>query len=89
MSESARNRPSPSEATLKKLRDYRHTEETRAQMSEAHKGKIFSEEHRKNMSLNHVGTAGKKLPGRILSEEHKRKIAESWVRRRARGVSNG
>ena len=82
MSESGKNRAPMSAETLRKVRAHRHTDETKAKMAASHTGMVFTEEHRRNMSLHHVGTTGKKLPGRVLSEEHRRKIAESWERRR-------
>lgn len=49
-------------------------EETRKKMSEAHKGKILTEEHRKNLSKS---LSGKKR--KPLSEEHKQKIKFSNI----------
>ena len=47
----------------------KHTEESKRNMSESHKGKKLSEEHRRNLS--------KFQKGRKKSEEHKRKISEA------------
>jgi hypothetical protein len=57
--------------------------ESRAKMSIKNKGRVFSEEHKANLSA-----AMKRVPspkkGKVLSEEHKAKIKESWVRRKAK-----
>ena len=49
-----------------------HSDETRRKMSESGKGKIFTKEHSRNMSI-----ATKNRKRKPLSEETKRKIAES------------
>lgn len=52
------------------------TEEWKKKISQAHKGKKITEEHRRNLSLSHIG----KPPGNKgvpKSEEAKRKISES------------
>lgn len=48
-----------------------HSEETKAKMSESHKGKhrTFSEEHKRKISES--------LKGKTLSEERKKKMSES------------
>ena len=59
----------------KKMKEIGHTEETKRKISESHKGKIFTEEHKKNMSLNH---ASKKETGSYYqSEEYKEKMSKS------------
>lgn len=57
------------------------SEELKLKLSLAKKGKVFTEEHRKNLSLSHKGKIPFNLEqlrtyrkGRPLSEEHKRKI---------------
>lgn len=71
----------------------RVSDETRIKMSRAHKGKIFSEEHKKNISESKRGV--KRAPfseewkekiaqstkGRVFSEEHKRKIGIANTKR--------
>jgi G:T-mismatch repair DNA endonuclease (very short patch repair protein) len=52
---------------------FKHKESTKRQMSESHKGMIFTEEHCHNISIAKKGV-GKGIP---LKEEHKRKISES------------
>lgn len=37
----------------------KHTKETKEKMRESHLGKKFSEEHKRNLSLNHKGMFGK------------------------------
>lgn len=48
------------------------SEETKLKMSLAKKGKVFSEEHKRNLSKNHVGNRGKKA-----SAERLRKMSEN------------
>ena len=53
-------------------------------MAVSHTGMVFTEDHKKNMSVHHVGTKGKKLPPRAgkETEETKRKRQETWQRKR-------
>ena len=55
-----------------------HTEETKIKMSKAQKGRIFSEETKKLMRLNHADFSGKNHPnyGKTYSEETIRKMRE-------------
>lgn len=58
----------------------KHSENTKAKMSRASKGKPKSEAHKKKMreiirSKEHRSNLSKSLKGRILSEEHKTKIS--------------
>ena len=64
----------------------RHTEESKQQMSESHKGKKLSEETKKKMSEsrfgknnNMYGRTGERSPrfGKALSEETKQKMSEA------------
>ena len=71
---------------------FKHSEETKMKMSNFLKGRVFSEEHRRNIGLAQIGRIpwNKGLPmsdeakknlsnshkGKVLSEEHKRKIGE-------------
>ena len=41
---------------------YTHSEETRAKLSEAHKGKTLSQEHKDKMSENHADVSGENNP---------------------------
>lgn len=55
---------------------YKHSEETRRKIAQAKKGKKFTEEHIKNLSLSHLGQKGYwtgKKRGK-MSEETKEKI---------------
>lgn len=64
------------------IKNKHHSEEARKKMSEARKGIIFSEEHKKKISESHKG----KTPwnkGKSHSEETRRKIGEARI-----GVSN-
>lgn len=86
------NKPSPrkgvilSEETKRKVSESKkgqrigitHSDEAKKKMSLAHKGKVFSDEHRYNMSLAKQGTK----PNRtyIMTEEHKRKISDTLKR---------
>jgi len=57
---------------------YRHTAETRQQISNSHKGKTYSDAYKKNMSISKKGTIPwNKGKIDILSEETKRKIGKS------------
>lgn len=71
----------------------KHSDKTKAKMSESQRGRIFTDEHRKKLSLSHIGKPNKRkgIPlsdeakrklsdahkGKKLSEEHKRKISLS------------
>lgn len=68
------------------LRGKHHSEETKRKMSDAAKGRIFTEEHKRKISKNHADISGINNPnynkpswnrGKHLSKEHKRKISES------------
>lgn len=61
-------------AMTKKLKGYRHSETTRLHMSQATKGKKFSEEHKKHLSENHHL---KTLHTIIFEDGHKEKTFES------------
>jgi 5-methylcytosine-specific restriction endonuclease McrA len=56
--------------------NYRHSEETKRKISEAKKGKKFTAEHRKNLSLSHIGNpgywTGKK---RVMTDEWRKNIS--------------
>jgi group I intron endonuclease len=52
--------------------NYPRTEETCRKMSKAHTGKTITEEHKRNISENHVGMTGKKH-----TEEARRKMSEA------------
>lgn len=77
-----KKRPPPTETQLNTLRNNAlkmkkngHTEETKKKISKSHKGKILTEEHKKNISLNH---ATNKETGKFYqSEEYKKKMKES------------
>lgn len=51
---------------------YKHTEESKAKMSEAHKGKVMSQEQKRELSNRMMGN--KIMCGRHLSEETKEKL---------------
>lgn len=53
---------------------YRHTVETRKHLSEINKGRVFSDEHRANLTIAHTG--------RRHTEETKRKCSEATRRRK-------
>jgi len=64
-----------------------HSIETRKKISEANKGKIRTEQHRKNISDSHKGITptketlekmSKTRKGRKFSEEHKKALKDSW-----------
>lgn len=60
------------------------TEETKQKISESTKGKPkapFTEEHRRNLSLSHIGKSSHRK-GKTLSDNHKQKLKEAWVRRK-------
>ena len=48
--------------------------EGRLAISSTHKGRVFTEEHKRRIRENHVGTLGKTLP---RSAEHQQKIADA------------
>jgi len=57
-----------------------HSEATKIKMSKAQKGKIFSEEHKANISKALIGNkncVGRKILGRKVSEETRRKLSEA------------
>ena len=57
-----------------------HSEETRKKIGKANKGKIRTEEHRKNISDAHIGKrigSDHHFYGKKFSEEHKRKMSDS------------
>ena len=65
---------------------FKHSEETKHKISEAHTGKPLTEEHRKKLSEAHTGKPlteehrkklSESLTGRVLTEEHKKKIREN------------
>ena len=49
---------------------FKLTEETKRKMSEAHKGKVFTEEHKHNLSLSKMGSKNP-MYGKKMSEEQK------------------
>lgn len=60
------------------------SEEQKLKLSQAHKGRKFSKEHRKKLSESHIGNIPTNIEefrvyrtGRALSDEHKRKISEA------------
>ncbi len=53
-----------------------HTKETKDKISRALKGKLFSEEHRKNLRLSHVGKPSGRL-GQKCTQETKDKIRQA------------
>lgn len=64
----------------------RHSEETKQKMSESQKGKVLTEEHRRNIGKTSKGRIpteetrakmSKAHNGKVFSEEHKMKIGES------------
>ena len=60
-------------------RGQHHTDETKRKISESHKGKVMSDEARRNMSLNHADFKGEKSPcwGKHPSDEARRKMSET------------
>jgi NUMOD3 motif len=60
----------------------KHSSETKIKMSNAQKGKKFSEEHRKKLSISFIGN--KNNLGKKLSEETKLKISNSQKARLAK-----
>lgn len=48
---------------------------TKDKISAKAKGRIFTEDHKRNLSLSHIGSSQNK--GRVLTDEHKKKIGES------------
>ena len=58
---------------------YTHSEETRAKLSEAHKGKTLSQEHKDKLSENHADVSGENNPmyGKQHSEETRAKMSEN------------
>lgn len=68
----------------RKLNGYRHSAETKIKMSNTAKGRKFTEEHRKNLSMSL--TNNPKVTGRAataeLELERRRKIKESWKKRK-------
>ena len=56
----------------------RHTEETRRKLSEAHKGKTLSEEHKRKMRENHADFKGENAPmyGKHHSKETRKRLSD-------------
>jgi len=54
----------------------KHSEETKRKISNSQKGRIFSPEHIKKLSISHKGQIGY-FSGKHLSEEHKRRLSKS------------
>lgn len=62
-------------SNAQKMKETGHTEDTKRKISDAHKGKVFSEEHKKNISLNHASK--KETVNFYKSEEYKHKMSAS------------
>lgn len=58
------------------IEGFKHRKETIKKMSKAAKGKKFTKEHCKNISMSHIGLPGNNL-GRKFSEEHRKNISSS------------
>lgn len=60
--------------------------DTKRKMSEAHKGKKFTDEHKRKMSQNHADFKGKNHPmyGKKHSEESKQNMKQAQQARRAK-----
>lgn len=58
-----------------KMKETGHTEETKQKMSVSHKGKVFTEEHKANISKNHA--AKRETGAYYQSEEYKQKMRDA------------
>lgn len=58
------------------IKGYKASKEHRRKLSESHKGIVFSEKHRKNLSISQMGKKNYWF-GKKFSEEYKRKLSEA------------